>query len=244
MHTRFDDVCAAALPADALASLAGLRCEPGLQVATADGRLWLRFESGSERVLRGIMPLHGVELFTFRDGAWRRFGQSLPAFDFSQSARFESLYQVLFPTAVVPVPGGTAPIRPVRLKLTADDRPRPTTAMLCSLPALAAWADTVPSTRLGRLHGVVRGEQILVLGQMLPLLASATRYWGKLVLLPLGCRPEPDLSESALREAAGVEAEELLLLGPERADAVPRAALAPLSRAALRWVSRNRQGAG
>jgi hypothetical protein len=243
MHTRFDDVCAAALPADALASLAALRCEPGLQVATAYGRLWLRFEPGSERVLRGILPLYGVALFTFRDGAWRHFGQSLPAFDFPHGMRFESLYQLLFPAAVLPVPAAAAPIQPVRLTLAPDDRPRPTTAMVCSMPALAAWADTVPSARLRRLHAVMRGGRILVLGQMLPLLAGATRFWGKLVLVSLGSRPEPDLPESALREAAGVEADELLLLGQERVDAVPRAALATLSRAALRCLSRDRQGA-
>src|SRR5579859_6414796 len=241
MPTAFDDVCSAALRPAALPLLAPLRTEPGLQIATQAGRLWLRFETGFERVLRGILPLRGVELFTRRDGAWHRFEQSLPAFDYPAGATFEPLYQVLFPAPVLPVPPGAAPLRPVRLMLTADDRARPTTAMLCPIAALLAWADGVPNTRLQRLHGVLRHGQMLVLGQALPLLPGATRYWGKLVLVPLGYRPEPDLPESALREAAGVETEELLMLRPDGADAVPRAALAPLSRAALRYPSRDRQ---
>lgn len=236
MPTSFDDVCAAALPTQALPLLAPLRCEPGLQVATEGGRLWLRFEPGSERVVRAILPLSGVELFAFRHGDWRQFGQSLPAFDFPQRARFEPLYQVLFPAPVLPLPADGGPIRPVRLTLKPDARPRPTTAMHCPLTAFAAWADTVPSTRLHRLHGVIRQERILVLGDKLPILDGATRFWGKLVLVPLGYRPEPDLSEPALREAAGVEAEELLMLGTDRIDAIPRAALGRLSRTALHLV--------
>jgi hypothetical protein len=237
MSTPFDDICSAALPPEALPLLAPLRCEPGLQIATDAGRIWLRFEPGSERVLRGILPLCAVELFAFRDGTWRRFGQSLPAFDFPRSARFEPLYQVLFPAAVLPVPPSTAAIALVRVRVTPDDRSRPTAAMLCPLPALSAWADRVPCTRLERLHGVVRAGRILVIGQGLPLLDGATRYWGKLVLVPLGHRPEPDLPESALREAARVEAEELLMLGVDGAAAIPRTALRQLSRAGLRAVN-------
>jgi hypothetical protein len=237
MDAPFAEVGFAALPAEALALLAPLRCEPGLEVATNAGRLWLRFETGSERVLRCILPLPGVELFAFRAGAWRRFGQSLPAFDFPQRAHFEPLYQVLVPAPIVPLPPGATAIRSLRLTLAADDRPRPTTAMLCPRAALMAWADAVPSTRLERLHGMTSGEQVLVIGKGLPALAGATRYWGKLVLTPLGYRAAPNLPESALREAAGVEEEELLVLSLEHADAVPRAALGPLSRAALRLVS-------
>ncbi len=232
MTTVFDGVACASLPLDALPLLASLRCEPGVEIARDAGRLWLRFEAGAERVLRGVLPLGGVELFAFRDGDWRRFGQSLPAFDFPRQSHFEPLYQVLFPAPVLPVPLGTAPVIPVRVALKADDRPRPTTAMLCPLAALQAWADTVPAARLERLHGVVRAGNILVIGATLPLLPGAERFWGKLVLVPLGFCPDPELPEDALREAAGVEVEELLLMRPERAEAVPRTALGRLSRGA------------
>jgi hypothetical protein len=42
------------------------------------------------------------------------------------------------------------------------------------------------------------------------------------------------LPEAALREAAGIAAEELLLLRQEHCEALPRAAFSRLSRAALR----------
>ena len=237
MTNLFDDVTCAALPPDALPLLAPLRCEPGLQVAHAAGRLWLRFAPGSERVLHGILPLHGVELFAVRDGTWRRFGQSLPAFDFPHDPRFEPLEHVLFPAPVLPVPVGPAPVAPVHLSLKPDDRPRPTTAMLCPLAPLLTWADTVATVRLERLHGVIHAGQMLVVGAGLPVLDGGERCWGRLVLVPLGFRPDPDLPETALRAAAGVEAEELLLLRHDRAEAVPRAAFSSLSRAALRLAA-------
>jgi hypothetical protein len=236
--TPFDDVCCASLPESAHARLAQLRCEPGVQVAVDAGRLWVRFDPGSERVLRGLLPLAGVELFAFRDGAWRRYGQSLPAFDFPHDLQLEPLYQTLFPAPVLPVPPGAAPLNPIRLVLKPDDRPRPTTAMYCSLAALRAWADSVPATQLERCHGAIRDEHVLVVGAGLPVLQGSERFWGRLVLAPLGFCPDPDLPEAALREAAGVLAEELLLLRHDRAEALPRAAFSALSRAALRLAAR------
>ncbi len=224
MMRSFDEVGCASLPSDALAWLAPLRCEPGVQVAQDAVRLWVRFEAGNESVLRRVLSLPGVELLAFRNGAWRRFGQSMPAFDFPQSPQFEPLYQILFPAPVLPVPPGDMPLTPVRLVLKPDDRPRPTTAMFCPLLTLLAWVDTVPSARLERLHGVLRGGHVLVIGADLPVLAGE-RFWGKLVLSPLGCSPAPDL---------GVGADELLLLRHDGAEALPRAALSPLSRGALR----------
>jgi hypothetical protein len=237
MPTPFADIACASLPLDALPHLAALRCEPGLQVATADGRLWLRFEPGSERVLRCVLPLPGVELFACRDGTWRRFGQSLPAFDFPHNADYQPLAHVLFPSPVLPMPMRDTSIAAVQLTLKPDDRPRPTTALRCPLAALAAWADTVPTACLHRLHGVARAGQVLVVGAALPVLNGGERFWGKLVLVPLGFRPEPDLPEAALREAASVQTEELLLLGHAGAEAVPRAAFGRLSRAALRLAA-------
>jgi hypothetical protein len=239
MKTPFDDIACASIPAGSMAQLAGLRCEPGVEVALETGRLWVRFEAGSERVVRGLLPLTGVELFAFRDGVWRRLGESLPAFDFPKAPRFKPLHQVLFPAPMLPLPAGAAPIDRMQLTLTVSgNRSRPTTAMLSRLPALAAWADTVPAAALERLSGLMPDGQVLVIGDRLPALEGSERFWGRLVLAPLGLRPEPDLPEAALREAAGVDTDELLLLRHQRAEAVPRAAFAPLSRAALRLAAR------
>lgn len=237
MMTQFDEVGYASLPPDALALLAPLRCEPGVQVARDAGRLWVRFDAGNERVLHRLLPLPGVELFAYRTGAWRRFGKSMPAFDFPQNPRFDPLYQVLFPASVLPVPPGDGRLTPVRLALKPDDRPRPTTAMICPLRALLAWVDTVPSARLEWMHGVLRHSQVLVVGPDLPVMKAGERFWGKLVLTPLGYCPAPALPEADLRAAAGVATDELLLLRHDRAEALLRTALSPIARASLRLAS-------
>ena len=68
-------------------------------------------------------------------------------------------------------------------------------------------------------------------------LEGGERYWGQLLLAPLGFCPDPYLPEAALREAAGIDADELLLLRHGKAEALPRAALGRLSRAALRLAA-------
>jgi hypothetical protein len=241
MTPQFADIACASLPPDALPLLANLRCEPGLQVAVQAGRLWLRFDAGSAQVLRTILPLFGLELFAHRDSTWHRFGQSLPAFDVPNNLAYRPLAHVLFPAAVQPLPAGEVPLIPMPLTLTPDERPRPTTAMRCTLKALLAWANRVPSTRLGRMVGVTQPEQILVIGDALPILDGAERFWGKLVLMPLGFVPVPALPEAALRDAAGVRPDELLLIGRDAVEALPRTLLAPLSRAGLRLAQEGRR---
>jgi hypothetical protein len=232
-----DNITCASLPSEALPLLAPLRCEPGLQVAVAAGRLWLRFEPGNERILRGVLPLHGVVLFACRDGTWRRFNQSLPAFDFPTDPHFEPLYQVLFPAPVLPLALGDSAVVSCPLEMKPDGRPRPTTAMLCSTAVLAAWADSAPAAQIERLHGARHEKRILVLGDRLPMLDGGERFWGKLVLAPLGFCPDPDLPEAALREAAGAAADELLMFRRVGVEAIPRTAFERLSRVRLRLAA-------
>jgi hypothetical protein len=241
MFALFDSVTCASLPVDALPLLAPLRCDPGVSVALHSGRLWVRFDAGTDRVLRTLLPLSHIDLFVAREGVWHRYGQSLPAFDFPHDAHFQALHQAIFPAPVQPAPAGVAPVTPLRLTLRRDDRSRPTTAMLCPLAALQEWADTVSTPRLDRLHGVTRGTEILVIGANLPALTDGERFWGRLMLVPLGFCPHPDLPEADLREAAGVAVEELLVLRHECAMAVPRTALGRLSRAALRLAGEERR---
>src|SRR5438552_1272829 len=79
-----------------------------------------------------------------------------------------------------------------------------------------------------------RGRRVLLLGERLPLLDGAERFWGETVLIPLGRRPEPELPESAVRAALGVGEEELLLFANVDVEIISRAALQSLSRARIR----------
>src|SRR6476660_8106204 len=115
MKSPFDDVCCALLPREALARLAPLRCEPGVQLAQTADRVWVRWELGNEHVLRAVLPLHDGALFAFRDGAWHRFAEALPAFDFPARLDFQPLAHVLFPAPVQPLPARDPAVQPTRL---------------------------------------------------------------------------------------------------------------------------------
>lgn len=233
MSHPLDDVCCARLPANSLAALAALRCERGLEVARADGWLWLRWEAGNERVLNSVMPLAGCSLFARRDDLWFMPGAALPSFAVPENLEYRPLYQVLFPAPLQPSPPPAHIIAPAPLRLSRDNRPRPTSALLCAPSALQAWADIIPAQRLRSLRSLVLERRLLVLGTGLPALAGSERFWGERVLVPLGYRPDPALAESALADAAGLDREEVLLLRDEGALVLTRTMLTPLTRAAL-----------
>jgi hypothetical protein len=151
------------------------------------------------------------------------------------------------PLKIVP-PGRDAP-RPVRLGLVRDDRQaaRPAAAMQCRLSQLAAWSDRAPSGWIGSLNGArcapAGGDpgaaEVLVLGPAIRLLffEDAPRFWGTDVLIPLGYRPDPELSERALREALGAGDDELIVLDDRGPELIPREAFRPLTRAGIRLAA-------
>jgi hypothetical protein len=75
---------------------------------------------------------------------------------------------------------------------------------------------------------------VMLLGQRLPTMSEGEKFWGDRVLTPLGFRPEPDLPESALLVALGVDEGDLLVIEAEGCEVVPRDAFRPLSRAGFR----------
>jgi hypothetical protein len=228
------EVCCASLPAASLAALAAVRDLAGVRVALADGRAWVRWQPPDDAILRAVLPVAGVQLFTQRDGRWYRHGRHLPAFDFPGDAEYRPLYEVLTPAPVQPVAPSGVLSQPVTLTLAVDARPRPVTAARCGLAELARWADTVPSARLESLRAACLGGRVLLLGTRLPPLIPCARFWGTTVLVPLGQRPEPDWPAAALREALDIADDELLLLTAAGAEAVPQTALQPLTRTRLR----------
>jgi hypothetical protein len=76
----------------------------------------------------------------------------------------------------------------------------------------------------------------LLRGERLPAIVEAERFWGGRVLVPLGFRVEPDLPETAIRAAAAVSPNEVLILTPDGAETVPEQAFAPLTRARARMI--------
>jgi hypothetical protein len=237
MGVPLDGVCCACLPPSGLASLAAVRCRPGVFVYRAGAYVWLRWEAGDDEVLRRVLPVPGVRLFTRRDGLWYEPGRRLPAFDVPRMEEVSPLPAVVTPTPVraEPVPAQTLP--PVPLKLVRDDHSRPAAALLCASAELGRWASGATTRQITALRAAKNEDRILLLGPGLPALRGAARFWGRCILFPLGFRPEPALPESALCALLGIGDEAIALLTDEGADVVPAEALRPLSRAAARLVA-------
>lgn len=234
MAGPLDGVCCACLPPSGLASLAAVRCRPGVGVYRDDGRVWLRWEAGDDEILRRVLPVAGVRLFARRDGLWYEPGCRLPAFDVPPMEEVSPLPAVLTPAPLRAEPAPSQSWPPIPLRLIRDDTGRPATALLCAPAELGRWASGATTRQITALRAAKKGGHVLLLGPRLPSLRGASRFWGRRVLFPLGFRPEPPLPESALGALLGIGAEAVALVTAEGADVVPEDALRPLSRAAAR----------
>ncbi len=103
---------------------------------------------------------------------------------------------------------------------------RETTAQIASLTA--AWISD-PDEEPGQ-------AEVLVLGPsgMLPATQGESRFWGVDLLIPVGFRVDPELSEPAVRRVVGAGPGELVVLDDQGPERIPREAFRPLSRAAIR----------
>ena len=118
--------------------------------------------------------------------------------------------------------------------------PKPTTALVCEVAALARWADAATTAELAAVRAARDGSRAVLMGKPLPAIPGAVRYWGDDLLVPVGHRSDPDLPPAAVRAAAGAAAGELVLLDANGAEVIPRAAFAPLTRAGVRLATRGR----
>lgn len=243
--TTLDAVCCARLPATALPALAVLRCRVGIQAIVEGAQVWLRWSAGDNVVLAQVLPVPGVELLYQHDGGWRQLGRRLPVVG-PPAGPLQRLEALIVPERLTPLDPPAATHQRVPLTLVRDSQPRPASALVCSLATLHDWAVQATSRQLAALRGARAGERVLLLGEKLPLLPASVRLWGRRMLVPLGCRAEPALPESAWIEALGLGDEAIAILGQASAaapdqevaepqiDIVPADAVQTLSRAAVR----------
>jgi hypothetical protein len=257
MTPEWKEVGCARISVEDLRFLSDLRRGPGIRVSIVGDRAWLCWEPGSEgaheALVRRIWPLRGVELFTKRAGRWYRLGEHLPVFDVPESGGSSGvpLERIVLPKPITARRPGDVPPDPMRLRLVKDQQgqARPATAVCYRLSSLAAWAECASSAQLAALHGAwtegPKGAadlaEVLVLGVAgrLPLLPGGLRFWGMEVLIPVGFRTDPDLSESGLRRAVAAGPEDLVVCDWDGFELVSRAVFKPLSRGGIRLA---RQG--
>jgi len=224
---------AARLPAAGLEALAPLRAQGGVRVIAGDP-VWVTWDNERADVLAALLAVPGCELFEPRDGRWFRPGDRLPAFDVPPPGAAVPLDRAVVPAPFVPTEPPAREHGRVPLTIVRCDVPRPTTAMRCPVTALQAWADTAPTAEISAVKAARCGDVAWLLGSKLPAIPGAERFWGDRVLIPLGFRSNPDWPEPALREAAQVGSNEILVLMENAAEAIPVNAFRPLTRAAIR----------
>ena len=227
----------ARIPADALPLLGRLRAYASVEVRPEGTHAWVRWDEAGFEILRALLPVERAEFFERVDKLWHRCGHSLPAFNLPGDG-FLPLASVLTPAAAALIAPDTETLPRVLLALKRCNQPRPASAMLCSAEALAAWADMATQSELAALQAAHSGELVLLLGERLPALTRAERFWGERLLCPLGWAPDPALPESALIEALQLAGHELALLRPGALEIIPRDALRPLTRASARLGAR------
>jgi hypothetical protein len=109
--------------------------------------------------------------------------------------------------------------------------------MRCSIGSLQSWADSATTTEIAEVQATRNESTAWLRGTKLPAIVDAERFWGERVWRPIGWRTEPDCPESALREAAAVGPNEILVLMNDGAQAIPVDAFRSLTRAAIRLAS-------
>lgn len=233
MSSPLDRAEAALVPIAGLAALAGRRARPGVQAIVDGDRAWVTWPPGEAVTWQLLAAAPGVVFFERRAERWHSLGRRLPAFDVPPPGEPRPLDAVLHPAPAAPVAAPAATHAPARLRLVRGTTPRPAAALRATFDALAPWAETAPGSELHACRAAAHAGRLLLLGPRLPPVAGE-RFWGERVLTPLGMRPDPDLPESALRAAAGVALDELLLLTEAGPEAARESALRPLTRAAFR----------
>lgn len=234
----FADVERAVLPAARMGRLASLRCQPGVEVALHERHLWLRWPAGNEAIAGLVFAIGEAHLYARVDGYWYAWNRATPDFAVPQDLRFRPLDQVIFPERIEPTAAVAPAVTPVALRLVADDCFRPTMGLLCPLASFWQWAESMPPSALVRLRAAFDGQRLFVLGKQMPIVDGGERFWGQRVFIPLGFRPEPDLSEASLRKLLDVPEEDLVVLRPESRETIAQDLFTPLGHAALRLLLR------
>lgn len=229
-----DQCRAARVPKTALAALAPLRQLTGVQIVEAADEAWIVWEGNMPALIGSLLPASGVVLYRRDEQNWRPIRDALPDFAVPFEGPPVAISRAVLPGKVLPSAPPDQRFGRVDVKLVPSAQPRPVTAIRCVAHRLLCWAEKATSLEIGEVSGAVCGETVWLRGKSLPFLPESARFWGELVLTPVGFRPDPDWPEGPLRQAAQVNDDEILVLSPNGPEALPASAFQPLTRAAVR----------
>jgi hypothetical protein len=235
-------VTAARLPASELTHLAAVRVQPGVRVHLVDKVAWVTWPGGLADVVACLLPAAGVEFFVRRGDEWFRFSSRVPTADRPPEGTGQPLDAVLVPERIVPGPPDETPLRKLAVRIVRGGGSRPATALRCTIGEILRWVEMATAVDLSKLAAARRGDHVLLRGADLPVIPGATRFWGTDVLLPLGFRPDPDLSPDVLRAVSGADPGDVVVFDESGVAVVPAAAFAPLTRAGVRLAAEAASG--
>jgi hypothetical protein len=225
---RWREVVAARIPLACLDALGPVRHVDGVRIHPNGETVWICWPASRAEIVRCLLPVPGVVLFQRRHGEWFKFGNRLPATDVPPDGDGVPLNAMLVPAKFGAAAPPTAPLVPQTVSVQRGGEPKPASALICTVDALNKWVDNATTAELATVRAAYSGDRIVLLSAKLPSIPCAARYWGKDVLVPLGFRPDPELSAVALRAACGVADGELLLLDESGAEVIPCRVFEPL----------------
>ncbi|MGI4867421.1 MAG: hypothetical protein ACRYFZ_26110 [Janthinobacterium lividum] len=223
------------LAAHDLAALGAVRAVPNLQVAAEGGQLWLRGLPATGELPLAVRALPAIAAYTL-DAQNRLFptGQltptgRLPALTWQPIREFLPLE---IPTAALPAQAAPA----YRVQLVPSARAAGGAALLTTLAAWLAYAETAPEIRLRGLRFAVSAEaRVLLLGTPLPPLAGQEHWLTEGLLLPAGFDFEAPFLAPLLARQLNAAGEDLVLFAADGSwERVPQAHLLPVTRGAVR----------
>jgi hypothetical protein len=228
-------VIAARIPAGELRALASLRTRADLRVIVRDDAIWIRWTGHSDEIVRCLLPVPGVALWVKRtDGQWSRFRSRLPTSNAPPDELGIPLIQALQPDRFESIVPRANLFKPLPIRLVRSTQPLIATAIMCDMKTLLAWSELATTYQLEQLRSTRFRNRVVIVGSSLPTIAGSIRFAGKRLLVPVGYRIEPIVSESPVLEALGANGGELAFVTDSAVDVIPSSAFAPLSRAGIR----------
>ncbi|MBO0358102.1 hypothetical protein J0X19_09120 [Hymenobacter sp. BT186] len=221
-------------------TLGTVRTQPGLRVAQTAGQIWLRGLPATGElalVLRQLPAVSGYSLNAqnqlFPSGSQTPTGL-LPEVTWQPILDFVPLE---IPVAALP---GQLPT-PHHWQLIAATYAPAGSALLTTLPAWKAYADTAPEIRLQQLRFAVSAtNEVVVLGTPLPPIPGRELWLCESLLLPAGLDFETPLLALLLARKLNPHNDALLLFSPTGEwERVERRFLLPASRSAVRLTLGN-----
>jgi len=216
-------------------TLGGVRALPGLQAAEAAGELWLRGLPATGELPLAVRTLPATAAYAL-DAPGRLFplGSLTPTAQLPTLAwqPIQAFMPLELPTAAIPAKEAPR----YRVRLVPSARAEAGAALLTTLTAWHAYADTAPEIRLTGLRFAVAADQrVLLLGTPLPPLLGQEHWLRQGLLLPAGFDFEAPLLAPLLAKQLNPAAAGILLFAADGSwERILTENIVPVTRSAVR----------